>query len=203
MKTYHHADLWHFMCVLDQHYGAFSLAGLTALTDKKSRRMSESYIEFLRIEGVLGPVSGAAEPSRQAYKIMTSRGDAPPASRPSASIAAPHQRALWTALRTLPDFSAAEISYAASTEDHTVEAAEAHYYCRLLEQAGYLVAGQMRWRLLAGRNTGPKAPIVTPRLYYDLNMMRRVDPAFFEHRLAVKSIKYTLKHYLSGDRRVT
>ncbi|WP_026379390.1 hypothetical protein [Afifella pfennigii] len=88
------------------------------------------------------------------------------------------QAQMWTAIRALDAFTAAELAVAASTEEVSVARATALSYCKALKRAGYLTvvspAGPGRaevWRLRPSMKKGrPEAPkILRTKVVYDPN----------------------------------
>lgn len=82
------------------------------------------------------------------------------------------REAMWNYMRRArEDFSWRDVAYFASTPETRIAPDEAQYYCRALERAGYLRivspsrggrnGTPVRYRFAAGRDTGPRAPIVT------------------------------------------
>jgi len=86
------------------------------------------------------------------------------------------RRQMWNAMRILKDFSATDLAFNASIDDHKVAESEALTYCQILCKAGYLVGrtGQ-RYRLLPSMWTGPHPPqIQRTKQVYDPNLKRVV-----------------------------
>lgn len=90
------------------------------------------------------------------------------------------RRQMWNAMRILKEFSATDIAFNASTDDHRVAESEAKSYCQALCKAGYLVhqSGRAsvsghRYRLLPSMWSGPQPPqIQRTKQIYDPNLKR-------------------------------
>ncbi|MBI5484478.1 MAG: hypothetical protein HY888_08455 [Deltaproteobacteria bacterium] len=86
------------------------------------------------------------------------------------------RRQMWNAMAVLKEFSARDLAFNASTEQHHVADSEAVTYCGALCAAGYLVArpGQ-RYSLINTMWTGPQPPqIQRTKQVYDPNLKRVV-----------------------------
>lgn len=75
---------------------------------------------------------------------------------------------LWTAMKVLGEFDPAELQAAASTPERSVSAGNARNYAAALCRAGFLEIARAptnhiaaRYRLLAAKYTGPRAPHLT------------------------------------------
>lgn len=80
---------------------------------------------------------------------------------------------MWRAMRTLRDFTVAELVFAASIDKYRVTRPVALAYVRLLAEAGYLSdLGGERYRLIPKMNTGPHYPMrVEVGVIFDRNTM--------------------------------
>jgi len=74
------------------------------------------------------------------------------------------QEALWLAMRSVREWSAAELAAIATTSSMKVTRERAQTYARALRKAGYVVQhgkrGRELYRLLPSRNTGPRPPVI-------------------------------------------
>lgn len=86
------------------------------------------------------------------------------------------RRQIWNAMQVLKEFSPRDLAFNASTDDHRVAEGEANTYCKVLCQAGYLVArGTGRYALIPSKWTGPHPPqIQRTRQVYDPNLKKVV-----------------------------
>lgn len=109
------------------------------------------------------------------YRIVRDVGVDAPRFRAGRLDEAPTaQQRIWAAVKALRDFSIAELQLVAE-----VPRATAARYVYSLTKAGYFVAaGERRWRLLAGRNTGPRPPAIVAggKAVFDLNLNREMRP---------------------------
>lgn len=180
---------WRVMNALQEHYGFFTSAAINDITGNSTRKTVEAYLAFLRAEHIVEIV---AEERNGPIVLLRQRivriGEAPPSRRAEGAQMGQRQQALWTAMRSLRNFTPSELAFAASTEDLPIGADTARSYVRDLRLAGYVVnLGAASYRLLPSRNTGPRAPIVlrTERAAFDLNLMRAVNvtaPETVNHR---------------------
>lgn len=74
---------------------------------------------------------------------------------------------MWRTMKMLTDFDKHDLAIHASTEAHPVSVNEALFYLQYLHRAGYLAITRpskpgtsARYRLLASKNTGPRAPMI-------------------------------------------
>lgn len=83
---------------------------------------------------------------------------------------------MWNAMRVLKTFTALELAFNASTEEHQTAESEAKSYCLALFKAGYLVRRKAsQYQLLAPMWTGPQPPqIQRTKQIYDPNLKRVV-----------------------------
>lgn len=96
-----------------------------------------------------------------------------------------HRQHIWTAMRTLTQFTAREIAAAASTDDVRINVKTVERYIHQLRTAGLIVyvqnagkRGTSVYRLKPSANTGPKAPrILEARFVYDCNCKTVVGDA--------------------------
>lgn len=98
---------------------------------------------------------------------------------------------LWTAMRTLHQFTLEDVVYHATTDEVIIDRAQAARYLCRLRDAGILqrwrdpVAGGETWLLKPAANSGPKPPrIVRVSLVWDDNSRISVgDPQVAEERI--------------------
>jgi hypothetical protein len=177
------AVYWRAMSALQRHHGSFTLRIIVDIVGAEHRKRVVNYLDILVDERV---VSYESEPARGGlvtyhYRIIN-LGEVPPI-RPRDKGA--RQRALWTAMRSLKNFSEAELAVAAATEDLPIGRDAAAAYIGELAAAGFItVAGVAptrfatpSYRLQPSHNTGPRAPIVlvADSVAFDLNLMRSVN----------------------------
>jgi hypothetical protein len=67
---------------------------------------------------------------------------------------------MWRTMRIIGTFSVLDLAVTASTEDCLIAEATAEEYIKFLRLAGYLKKVKGGYRLLPGRYTGPKAPMI-------------------------------------------
>ncbi len=124
------------------------------------------------------------------YALKTDRREAPieRAKEPSPT----GRQAMWTAMRTLAQFTVAELAACASTDERPVSARAAHLYVQRLVDAGALQvlrkparangrplgATSGLYRLAKSADTGPEAPkLLNASLVFDPNRRRILGDA--------------------------
>lgn len=146
------------------------------------------YLTGLCNAGYLSPVERPMPESFQAqyYRLERDCGiDAPRVRKDGSEVTMGRGREqMWRTMRILKEFSAADLAFNSSTDEHQVAEGEAKDYCGHLYKAGYLVAskphqpgkaGQTRYRLLPSKFTGPKPPMIQRvKQVYDPNLRQVV-----------------------------
>lgn len=171
-------SIWQTMRTLSAHYGWFSTCAVLDILGHRDRRTVEAYLIFLKREYVIERADGDRANPRAAIRYRIVRdGEAPPLPLGGKAQLDERRQAIWTAMRSLRQFSPAELALAASTE--TIAAGGAvKPYLTLLADAGYVDRlDQTTYRLRRARDTGPRAPIVMQAdgTLFDLNLMRAVN----------------------------
>lgn len=134
-----------------------------------------------RVRSVEGATVSPAAFPEYLYRLARDVGvEAPRLTRDGHEVTQGRSREqMWRAMKALKTFTAAELAYAASTDEHRVSEEDAKDYLKHLRRAGYLglaaphVPGraQARYQFIAARNTGPKAPMVQRvKQVYDPNL---------------------------------
>lgn len=126
-----------------------------------------TFILALQRGGWIEVVSGQAFEERVFRLIRDNGAEAPAVKRDGSPSTAGHSNeAMWRALRILGEVDADELAAAASTASPTA-VATASKYLLWLNRAGYVVVTRpskpgtkARYRLAAGKNTGPKPPMI-------------------------------------------
>lgn len=127
------------------------------------------YLTGLTKAGYLEATPGASRFLPTKYRLVKDVGvDAPRVRKDGSPVTQGQGRKqMWDTMRVLPDFTARELSFNASTELCAADEVDALHYIRYLTRAGYLVqidAGnthrQARYRMVTGRWSGPKPPQV-------------------------------------------
>lgn len=170
---------WRIMRALQTHYGWFTSSTINDIVGNGHRKTVEHYLAFLRAEGVTEVVAEKRQgPIVQLRQRIVRDGEASPSRRSEGAQMGQRQQALWNAMRVLPMFTPAELAFAASTDELPIGLETARSYVRDLRLAGYVAhLGGVSYRLLPGRNSGPRAPIVlrAKKAAFDLNLMRAVN----------------------------
>jgi hypothetical protein len=91
------------------------------------------------------------------WRLKRAHGPAPRLRRDGSECPMEGQARLWTAIRSLREFTVAELAYAASMDAPMRHTTAGTYVQRLLA-AGYLVQHDKSYRLKLSMNTGPEAP---------------------------------------------
>jgi hypothetical protein len=163
---------WRAIGVLTRAYGHFTVPVVSDLTGLPRPRVLR-HVDYLMDEQILRIVSPSPQAGRRAY-AMIAHGEVPPL-QPARASQMRRQRALWTALRTLKRATAVELAITASTEILPITAGIASGYLHGLVAGGYVTADVTgHFRLVAARNTGPRAPMVLDHGCFDLNELAYV-----------------------------
>lgn len=124
-----------------------------------SRGPIKATLKYWHDLGLVAPVPGIKESYSMTVKGRAlAKAPPPPATTAGAEKRSAHQR-MWTAIRILKNFDAAQLGWAAEVTIRTATS-----FCRLLTRAGYLTkiataSGQPVWRL-GRRALGPFAPAI-------------------------------------------
>lgn len=168
----------HFWTVIRQldSGGPWSVSEVSSFTSDHEASVRD-YVRRLARAGIVHKV----EDRRQGrfYRLTARPGAAPSLRRDGTVLPLPAQQRLWNAMRSMPQWTVRELSYAAAA-DAPVPAATADRYVTHLERAGYFTivvparAGrggtQAVYRLRRAMNTGPLAPqILQVRAVLDRN----------------------------------
>lgn len=181
-----------------QHYWAemvalsaagFTIGDIYGRTNGVTYDVVKKYVLFCAAAGAierLGSRPGIAGRAVSIYGVVDLRAPAPVIRREDfANDRGRRAQQLWTAMRGLRSFSAAELAVAASTDDLAISARRAREYVKALAGHGYVaeigartcVGQTAQWRLLPQRNTGPRAPAITASgELLDRNLLGPVNP---------------------------
>lgn len=118
--------------------------------------------------------------SRDVWRLTRTHGPAPRLRRDGSECPMDGQQKLWIAMRSLREFTAEELGYAASM-DAPVPRNTVTTYLRRLAAAGYLIQTSNAYRLKPSMNTGPEAPkILATHSVWDPNRGALVGDATTE-----------------------
>lgn len=181
-----------------QHYWAemialsgagFTIGDIYGRTNGVTYDVVKKYVLFCAAGGAimrLGSRDGVAGRSVAIYGVADLRAAAPIMRRKDfADDRGRRAQQLWTAMRGLRSFTCPELAVAASTDDLAISAGRARKYVKELARHGYVaeigtrarIGQTAQWRLLPGRNTGPRAPAITARgELIDRNLPGPVNP---------------------------
>lgn len=135
------------------------------------------YLKALNLAGYLEAVSTGKRGEANVYRLIDDCGiDAPRLRKDGTKVTQGQGRLqMWNAMRIIKQFTAVDLAFNASTDEHRVADTEAQTYCRLLEQAGYLTRQGIIYRMIPSMWTGPHPPqIQRTRQVYDPNLRRVV-----------------------------
>lgn len=168
----------HYWDVIRAFPGTFTVRDLYGQSSGPTLESVRVAVHRLARMGYLALVGEVAIP-RTAFRAKLYRCARPDAKAPvqrdpgQTGIHGRRQRHLWTAMRTLPQWTAAELALAASTDDVEVTATCAAGYVWRLAKAGIVQVLRPRrsgrggggtnpalYRLRPARNTGPRPPEV-------------------------------------------
>ncbi len=160
---------WRIMLDLDRDQGAFTVRDVDRETNT-SRFSIEHYVKRLLRGGFLSIVGERVIPGCPAkakvYRLVRRPAAAPRLRDDGTPVPPSAQERLWRGMRTLRQFDARELAFAAGVEGHEVPTKTAQRYINQLALAGYLavIAGRTGracvYRLKPSMNTGPKPPSV-------------------------------------------
>ncbi len=157
------------------HTMQFSVAEIMVMSAQREDTVSV-YLSGLAKAGFLNDETADCERLRmgralRVYQLVRDNGvNAPHVDKDGKRTSDnPGRDQMWRAIRILKnDFDRRDLAAAASTEACAVSEEQAKFFCAHLERAGYLHATLKRahkhvltrYRFLASRNTGPRAPVI-------------------------------------------
>lgn len=111
---------------------------------------------------------GGGRPAANVYRLLKAPSEAPRLRRDGTPVEMGGAREqMWRTMRMLGQFTVRDLVVAASTARTPIKESDAKDYLRYLRLAGYLVSqrqalpgGPAVYRLLPGRYTGPRPPMV-------------------------------------------
>lgn len=133
------------------------------------------YLKGLTNAGYLSAEPGQKRFSAIIYTLVRDTGvDAPRVRKDGTPVTQGIGRQqMWNAIDTIKIFTAIDLAYNASTEDHRVAESEARTYCQMLTNAGYLTKKGDIYHLIPSMYTGPLPPqIQRTKQVYDPNLRR-------------------------------
>jgi len=139
--------------------GSWQLSDIADRTDAHERSVRD-YIDRLERAGFIRRIqSDALLNKRPSYRLVRKPTDAPSIRRDGTVVTKlTIQQRLWNAMRSLKQFNAKELAFAAADEKGPAPIAMTEKYLLTLERAGYFVDLGGGYRLKPSMNTGPKAP---------------------------------------------
>ncbi|MFP4900678.1 hypothetical protein ACLFKT_16225 [Paraburkholderia sp. BR14261] len=146
-----------------------------------------SYLQALQHGGFIVPISEQKAPGDEKhYRLARDAGvEAPRLDRQGRPVVQSRgNENMWRTMRIMGEFSPTELAVRASTAETEVAEATAKAYVKYLANAGYLNlvdpghpfikgkgAKQARYRLAAGKYTGPRPPMIQrTKSVYDPNL---------------------------------
>lgn len=175
------ADYWSIIRELDAQ-GPWTIAMVVGRT-RSHHEVVGRYVRRLRKGGyaeVVGSIERGGLKPVSLYQLLKTPTAAPRLRENGSECLPTVQEQMWVAMRSLQQFDARELSFAATTDEVSPSLAAAKSYVARLAAAGYLTmvrpgkggsAGRLAvWRLKAAMNTGPLAPMVMhTRFVWDQN----------------------------------
>ncbi|WP_342596345.1 hypothetical protein AAGT95_09615 [Salinicola lusitanus] len=169
-------QIWESIRTLHANKLTITMARLDLLLPKVPASRITDYLRGLTAAGYLERNDPHKKPGKVVeYRLARDIGfEAPRVRRDGSEPPAPGREQLWRTMKIIGEFTAADLASAATTPDRTIAEATAHEYCKFLARADYLAitrepgpALPTRYRLAAGRWTGPMAPQIrrTKELY--------------------------------------
>ncbi len=184
---------WKTMQALDEK--GFTVRDIALCADGSAHATVKNYVQFLVRKKILVKVGARKEGYVEAgvYRIKTPQRFAPVMHRTEyLGARGAIQRALWTAMRSLSQFSLPELAATASTEEHPVKLRTAEEYVRRLRRVGVVedVKRYQRsapgasgakagvYRLVRAHNSGPLPPkVFSAQIVFDPNKNRVLGEA--------------------------
>lgn len=172
-------DYWCLIRECDAAKGTFTTGEISAETNTQ-RQSVEHYVARLVAGGYAEvkerrPCTGAV--ATNVYRLLKRPKQAPRLRPDGTAIESTAKDRLWTAMRSLKQFTRQELAYAATT-DSPIPAKTAQRYINQLASAGYLAvrSGQpVVYRLKPDGNTGPLSPaVLATEVVFDRNLRRRL-----------------------------
>lgn len=172
-----HAGFWSIIRELDTT-GPWSVPDVDRGSNVDKSSIAD-YVRRLVRGGYARQVDEVRSPSGpiKRYRLTKRPGIAPSLRRDGTPVPLPAQQRMWTAIRSMRQFTAREVAFAASVEQAAVPVDVAKRYFGYLDTAGYLATvnpgapgrGAV-YRLKPAMNTGPLAPsILRVKLVWDPN----------------------------------
>lgn len=152
--------------------GAFTQSRIAHLAGCGKSKVQD-YLKGLMAAGFVVKLDGGGKPFTKAvYELARDTGvDAPRVRTDGTLLPASGRTRMWNAMRILKVFTVDELVDAASLPDALIAASEAAYYCRWLEQGGYLWFCWGLWTFKPAKFTGAKAPqILRIKALFDPNL---------------------------------
>jgi hypothetical protein len=168
--------IWDAIRTLHANQRTITMARLDLLLPKMPASRITDYLRGLTAAGYIE----RNDPQKKSGKVVEYRlardigFEAPRVRRDGSEPPVPGREQLWRTMKIIGEFTAADLASAAATPTCTIAEATAHEYCKFLARADYLAitrepssALPTRYRLAAGRWTGPMAPQIrrTKELY--------------------------------------
>ena len=146
------------------------------------------YLAALHKGGYLEAISQGKRGTANVYRLIFDCGvDAPRLRKDGVPVTQGQGRLqMWNSMRIIKSFTATDLAFNASTDDHQVSESDANGYCQALHKAGYLrvlapaqtgpgSSKQATYMLIPARWSGPQPPqIQRTKQVYDPNLRRVV-----------------------------
>ncbi len=161
------------MWVAMRELGEFTLSDIEAKTRIKEDTI-RNYVVGLTCAGYLEFIAGQRSPGcvpghfiRSRWRLVNDVGaEAPRVTKTGAPVTQGDKREnMWRSMKILGEFDRRELAAATTLSHCVVSEADARFYCRYLQRAGYLSIVQAggtrqltRYRFVMARYTGPKPP---------------------------------------------
>lgn len=132
----------------------------------------QDYVRGLMASGHVRKQNDAKLFASTEYTLVKDTGvDAPRVRLDGTLLPASGRNRMWNVMRVLRMFTVEELAEAASLPDAPIAASEAAYFCRWLEQGGYLARGGSVYQFIPAKFTGAKAPqILRIKALFDPNL---------------------------------
>lgn len=133
---------------------------------------ARDYLRSLKASGHVRVLKEATPRTAALYELALDTGvDAPRVRKDGTMLPPSGRNRMWNVMRVMGVFTVAELAANASLPDAPVAEDEAAYYCRWLEQGGYLSRRGNGWQFIPAKFTGAKAPqILRVKALFDPNL---------------------------------
>lgn len=189
-------QLWKTMREVGTDGRVFTIRDIERNTRRQRFQDVQDYVRRLEKANILscvGAVRDGAWKGAKQYTLLSAPRMTPSVDRSGKQVFKHRgQSQMWTAMRSMDQFSKHDIALSASTEECEVKVSTAERYIQALKAAGYfLIVQESRpgraayYRLRPDMKTGPLPPrILRTKVVYDQNKNKIIGPVEFNEAAA-------------------